>query len=226
MPFDEVEAKRLLAEFGLPVVRETISTTADGAVAVARRIGFPVAVKTAAPEVPHKSDAGGVALGLSSGAAVRRAYHGLRARFGPRVVVQAMVPSEGAVELFLGMVRDSQFGPLVSVGLGGVFVETLADVVTFLPPVSANDVLPLLRRLRGFGLLTGGRGRPPVDLAALTRAIAAFSVLCQELGPSLDAVDVNPLIAGPTGVVAVDALVIPNGENGGEVSVRAVPPGG
>jgi hypothetical protein len=137
-----------------------------------------------------------------------------------------MAPSDGAVELLLGMVRDPQFGPLVSVGLGGVFVETLADVVTFLPPVSESDVLPLMRRLRGFGLLTGARGRPPVDLAALTRAIAAFSVLCHEFGPWLDAVDINPLIAGPTGVVAVDALVIPSGTNGGEVSVRAVPPGG
>jgi acetyltransferase len=109
------------------------------------------------------------------------------------------------------MVRDPQWGPLVTIGLGGIFVELLGDTVTFVPPVSPVEAIDRLRRLRAFPVLAGARGRPPVDLAALAAAIAGFSRLCADLGGALRAVDVNPLIVGPSGAVAVDALVIPSG---------------
>jgi succinyl-CoA synthetase beta subunit len=206
---DEAESKELLAAWGVPVVAERVTTSAAGAVAAAVELGFPVVLKSAQPGLGHKSERGGVILGLTSQAAVRAAYGRLRAALGPRVVVQAQAPAEGGVELFLGMVNDPQWGPLVTVGLGGVFVEVLGDTVSFLPPVTPDEALDYLRRLRAFPLLNGARGRPPVDLAAATQAMARFSVLCREIGPALAALDVNPLIVGPWGAIAVDALAIP-----------------
>ena len=166
-------------------------------------------VKTAAPGVLHKSDVGGVRLSVGDEAAVGTAYGELRATFGPRAVVQRQIAAAGAIELFLGMSSDPQFGPLVSVGLGGIWVEVLRDVVTVVPPIDVDAAGTLLCRLRGFPLLQGIRGAPAADLDAACQAIAAFSRMAAALGPVLDQVDVNPLLASPQGVVAVDALVVP-----------------
>jgi acyl-CoA synthetase (NDP forming) len=208
-PLDEIESKELLAAWGVPVVAERLVTSMRGAVAAAVGLGFPVVLKTAQRGLGHKSDRGGVILDLPSRVAVRAAYIRLQRELGRRVVVQAQVPAKGSVELLLGMINDPQWGPLVTVGLGGVFVEVLGDAVSFLPPVTASEALAYLRRLRAFPLLTGARGRPPVDLAAATAAISRFSLLCREIGPALGALDVNPLLVGPWGAVAVDALAIP-----------------
>jgi hypothetical protein len=123
--------------------------------------------------------------------------------------VQQQIPAEDKIELFLGMTVDAQFGPLVSFGLGGIWVEALRDVVVALPAIDAERAVAMLLRLRGAALLRGARGRPPVDLKALGEAIAAFSRMAAALGDDLAAVDVNPLFAGADGVIAVDALVIP-----------------
>jgi acetate---CoA ligase (ADP-forming) len=164
-------------------------------------------MKTMAPGVQHKSDVGGVALGLGDAEALRSAFEDIAGRLGPHVVVSPMAPP--GVEVALGVVRDPQFGPLVLVAAGGVLVEVLHDRRLALPPVDARGARALIDRLRVRPLLDGLRGAPGVDVDAIAHAVSRLSVLAADLGEHLDAVDVNPLIASPDGCVAVDALVIP-----------------
>jgi acyl-CoA synthetase (NDP forming) len=206
---DEVEGLALLGEWGVPVVAAEVATTLEEALAAAGRAGWPVALKTAAPGVVHKSDAGGVALGLDGPDRLAAAYAELAGRLGPRVTVAAMAGP--GVELALGVVDDPQFGPLVMVAAGGVLVEVLRDRRFALPPVGHEQALAVLDRLAVRPLLDGVRGAPPADLDAVADAIVSLSELALDLGPSLAALDVNPLVAGPGGCVAVDALVIPRG---------------
>jgi acyl-CoA synthetase (NDP forming) len=206
---DEVEGLALLGEWGVPVVAAEVATTLEEALAAAGRAGWPVALKTAAPGVVHKSDAGGVALGLDGPDRLAAAYAELAGRLGPRVTVAAMAGP--GVELALGVVDDPQFGPLVMVAAGGVLVEVLRDRRFALPPVCHEQALAVLDRLAVRPLLDGVRGAPPADLDAVAEAIVSLSELALDLGPSLAALDVNPLVAGPGGCVAVDALVIPRG---------------
>jgi acetate---CoA ligase (ADP-forming) len=205
-PFDEREALALLGEYALPVVANDVVESPDGAVAAAEALGFPVALKTAMPGITHKSDVGGVEVGLSGRDAVAEAYERLRESLGPRVLVAAMAPA--GVEIHLGVVRDEQFGPLVLVAAGGIFVEVLEDRCLALPPLDRARARRLVDRLKVRPLLDGIRGAP-ADVDALVEAIVAMSWLANDLGDELDAVDANPVICGPVGCVAVDALVIP-----------------
>ena len=191
----------------MPATDVRAATSVDGAVAAADEVGWPVAMKTMAPGVQHKSDVGGVALGLTDADALRAAYEDVAARLGPHVVVTPMAPP--GVEVALGIVRDPQFGPLVLVAAGGVLVEVLHDRRLALPPLDARGARALIDRLRIRPLLDGVRGAPAVDVDAIARAVSRLSVMAADLGEQLDAVDVNPLIATPDGCVAVDALVIP-----------------
>jgi acyl-CoA synthetase (NDP forming) len=202
----EVEALAMLAGWGVPVVAAEEAGSLEGAVAAAGRVGWPVALKTAAPGVLHKSDVGGVRLGLAGPEQLAAAYADLAGRLGPRVVAAAMAAP--GVELALGVVRDPQFGPLVMVAAGGVLVEVLGDRRFALPPVDARTARSMLDRLAVRPLLDGGRGAPPADLGAVADAVVALSALAVDLGDHLAAVDVNPLVAGPHGCVAVDALVV------------------
>ncbi|MFN8590258.1 MAG: acetate--CoA ligase family protein [Thermomicrobiales bacterium] len=208
-PLDEIESKAVLADWGIPTVSERVVDGAAAAAAAAEMLGWPVVLKTAAPGLIHKSDAGGVKLGLAERAEVVAAYAELNERFGPRVVVQRHVSATGRVELFLGVSRDPQFGPLVTVGLGGIWVEVLRDVRNVLPPIDAAAARRLLLSLRAAPLLRGARGAPPVDLPALATTIASFSRMAASLGDVIEQIDVNPLLAGPEGVVAVDAVIVP-----------------
>ena len=211
-PWTEAEGLRLLSDYGLPVVEFREATTEEEAVAAARELGFPVVLKTAAPGVGHKSDRGGVRLGLRSEDEARAAYLDLSQRLGSEVVVARQAP-EG-VELALGVVRDDQFGPLVLVAAGGVLVEVLDDRRLALPPLDAARARRLVDGLAARSLLDGLRGRPPVELDAVVEALVRLSRLASDLGDALDALDVNPLIAGPGGCVAADALVIPRRDAG------------
>ncbi len=201
------ESLRLLELFG--IVTSLSAFTADLATTVdaAERIGFPVVLKTAAPDILHKTDAGGVFLGLADRAAVADAYVRIAAACGVPVQVQAQ--AQTGTEMLLGMTNDPQFGPMVTVGLGGIFTEILADAVTFQPPIDAATARRLIGRLKGSRLLHGYRGRAPADMDALATAIERVSVLCATIGPLFSAIDVNPVIAGPAGAVAVDALFLP-----------------
>ncbi len=170
-------------------------------------MGGPVALKTAEPSIRHKSDVGGVALGLDGDDAVAAAYDDMAERLGPRVLVSPMAPS--GVELAFGMVNDPQFGPLVMVGAGGILVEVMSDAVFALPPFDTAEAHRLIDRLSIRKLLDGVRGKPAANIDAVAEALASFSVLAATLGDAIDEIDVNPIIAGPDGCRAVDALVVP-----------------
>lgn len=201
------QALRLLELFSIPTSPSALAADAAATVAAAERLGFPVVLKTAAPDILHKTDAGAVALGLRDGAAVAEAYARIAAACGKLVQVQAEAPA--GTEVLLGMTNDAQFGPMVTIALGGVLTEILADTVTFQPPVSVAAARGYVERLRGYRLLRGYRGRPTADLDALARAIEQFSVLCATIGRLFAAIDLNPVIASPSGALAVDALFLP-----------------
>jgi hypothetical protein len=176
-------------------------------VAAAREIGFPAVCKTAMPGIAHKTEQQGVKLGLADEAAVRAAYADIAERLGPRVLVTRM--AEPGVELALGLIDDPQFGPVVMVGAGGVLVELLRDARYGLAPFGPKTARWLLDGLAVRPLLDGVRGAPPADIDAVALAIAHFSVLAADLADVIGECDVNPLIVGPGGAVAVDALIIP-----------------
>jgi acyl-CoA synthetase (NDP forming) len=206
-PFDEVEAFELLSSYGVPAVAAIRAESADTAADAAEALGYPVAVKTAVPEIAHKSDVGGVRLGIGGRETLIDAYTDLSARLGPRVTVAALAPP--GVEIHLGIVRDAQFGPLVLVAAGGILVEVLKDRRLALPPLDAPRARRLIDELKVRPLLDGVRGHPPADVEALVDAIVGLSWLAHDLGDHLDALDVNPVICGPEGCVAVDAVVLP-----------------
>ena len=204
-PLRPDEAVRLLADYGIasPATRAVFDEAA--AVAAAAEIGFPVALKTAEGDLAHKSEVGGVVLGLPDAGGVAAAYADLRRRLGPAAVVCEMAPA--GVELSLGVVRDPLVGPLVVVGAGGVLVELIADRAVALPPVGPEAAARLVSGLRVARLLEGFRGGPPADLAAVARALGSMSALAIELGDELSAVEVNPLSCAPSGALALDILV-------------------
>jgi acyl-CoA synthetase (NDP forming) len=206
-PLDELEGLALLADYGVSVVQSGRADTLEDAIAAATRIGFPVAVKTAVPGVQHKSDVGGVRLGIDDSPSLEEAYEDLERHLGPQVTVMAMAPK--GVEVALGIVGDPEFGPLVLVAAGGVLVEVLKDRRLALPPLDEPRARRLIDRLRIRPLLDGVRGQPPADVRALADAMVRLGWLAHDLGEHLEALDANPVICGPNGCVAVDALVIP-----------------
>jgi acyl-CoA synthetase (NDP forming) len=205
-PFDELEGLSLLADFGVPVIESVRVETLEEVIAAAERLGFPVAVKTTAPGVQHKSDVGGVKLGIDDSPSLEDAYSDLERALGPEVTVAPM--ASPGVEIALGIVRDPQFGPLVLVGAGGVLVEVLKDRCLAKPPLDEERARSMVDRLDVRPLLEGIRGQPPADVDALIRAIVGLSWLAHDLGGHLEALDANPVICGPDGCVAVDALVL------------------
>jgi acyl-CoA synthetase (NDP forming) len=200
----------LLADYGIPVASPLVARTLEEALAAAADTGYPVVLKTLGAE--HKSDVGGVVLGLTDSASLRVEYEALAGRLGPAVTIQPMA-TEG-IEVSIGLVRDGSFGPLLVIAAGGTLVELLADRVLAVPPVSHSTATGLLKGLRINALLDGWRGAPAADVTALADAIVAFSRLAVELGDVLDAVEANPVIASARGAVAVDALAVVRGRVG------------
>jgi acetate---CoA ligase (ADP-forming) len=206
---------RLFEAFGIPVVPTVVTRSADDAATAAERMGFPVALKVESRQITHKSDVGGVALKLTTAGAVRDAFTRIESQVKAKVpaakidgiVVQRM--ADEGVEMILGIKRDPLFGPVVVCGFGGIFVEVLKDSAIGIPPLSPEQAHDMLKRLRGFSILDGVRGKPPADVDALCGAIACVSRLAVSLGSQLEGLDINPLIVLPKsqGVVAVDALV-------------------
>ena len=203
---DEAESLSLLADYGLDVARSRVASSRDEIEALAEAIDTPVALKTAMPGVHHKSDGGGVVLGVAPDRLVP-AYDSLASRLGSRVLVSDMAPP--GVEIALGVVRDPHFGPLVVVAAGGVLIEVLADRRLAVPPFDRHRARELIARLRCRPLLDAQRGRPAANVDALAEALARLSVLAHELGPWIGELDINPIIVGPERAVAVDALVVP-----------------
>ena len=198
---DPLVAADLLRSAGVPVVPSVTCSNLDEALNAAERLGYPVVAKVLHPRIVHKSDAGGVVTGLSSPEGVMGAATDLLALApGARLLIQPEAPG---VEVAVGAIRDREFGPAVMVGLGGILVEVLGDVVFGLPPFELEDAHRLLRRLKGFAVLRGTRGRPGVDLDALATVVRAVGDLVAS-HPEISEVDVNPLTATSEGCVAVD----------------------
>lgn len=205
-----LEAAPLLEAYGIPLLPAALAASAGEAGRIAGRIGLPVAIKIVSPDIPHKTDVGGVRLDLRSvdevAAAAEAMLRDVRAaRPGARldgVLVQRMA-RPGAIEMLLGTVRDAQFGPLLVLGFGGVLVEVLRDVATRLAPLAPADVRAMLAELRMGAVLGGVRGRPPADVEALVDAACRFSRLAADL-EGLAELEANPLHVTPAGVVAVD----------------------
>ena len=204
-PLAASESFQLLADYGIAVAPTLPAASLPEVVTAAERIGWPVALKTAAVGVAHKSDAGGVRLGIADPGMLAAAYAELSHSLGPEVTVSAMVPP--GAELALGIVRDPQFGPLVMAGAGGVLVELLADRVFGLPPLDETRAQDMLGRLKARRLLDGFRGTPASNVAAVADVIVRLSAVAADAGDLISGLDINPLIAGPSGCVAVDVLV-------------------
>ena len=204
---DEAEGLALLKDYGIPVPDVRVVEDEVSALKAAKAVGFPVALKIAMPGIAHKSDVGGVKLNLADAKAVKAAYADLKKRLGSRVLVAPMAPS--GVEMALGMISDDQFGPLVVIGAGGIFIEILGDRTVALPNFDATTARRYVDKLKTRSLLDGKRGKPPSDVASFAKAASRLSLLAQDLGDLLAELDVNPVIVGPKGAVAVDALVVP-----------------
>ncbi len=198
------EAFALVADYGIAVPASGVARDIAETLAAADTVGYPVALKTSGAD--HKSDVGGVILGIPDGPALSAAYQAMAQRLGPAVSVHAMAPA--GVEVSIGVVRDENFGPLVIVAAGGTLVELLADRAVACPPVTPDAALGMLGSLRIAPLLSGWRGGDAVAIDALAAAVVGFAQLATELGDALDAVEANPVIASAAGVIAVDALVI------------------
>jgi len=197
----------LLHDYHIPVVRMSATAARAETLAAAAAIGYPVVLKTAEPGIAHKSDVGGVIAGLAGPIALASAYDDLAARLGPHALV-CETAAPGA-ELLLGIARDQALGPLVVLGAGGIYTELLSERAVLLPPVTQAAAEAALRGLRVAKVLAGARGQRPADLTAVVNAIVAVSDIACELGSTLAALDINPLICGPAGVIAVDALAVP-----------------
>jgi acyl-CoA synthetase (NDP forming) len=210
---NEVEAKQLLDDAGVPIVTTVLATTQEEASDQAEIVGFPVVLKIVSPDIVHKSDVGGVKVGLQDAAEVTAAFEEIVANAKKAVpdaniagvAVQHMVP-EG-VEVIVGMTTDPQFGPVMMFGLGGIMVEVLKDVSFRLVPLKERDALQMIDEIKGRAVLEGVRGMPPVDKAALCAAILKVSEFIEH-NPEVQELDLNPMIAYPDGVIAVDARIV------------------
>jgi acyl-CoA synthetase (NDP forming) len=212
----EVEARQLLVDYGIPAPEERVARSADEAVEAAEAIGYPVVLKILSAEIQHKTEIGGVRVGLAGEAAVRSAFHevmGAAEEHQPDadiegVLIQELV-GDDAAEVIVGMVRDADFGPVVVFGSGGVLVELFEDSSLRLPPLSRQEARKMIDETQAAQLLKGFRGKPPADVEALVDALVRVSQLAVDLGDRIAALDVNPMLVLPEGqgVRAVDALV-------------------
>jgi len=210
----EVESKEILAAYGIPVVETRMAQNEEDAVKMAARFHGPVVLKIYSETIAHKTDVGGVKLNLRGPAAVREAYRAIKKSVSEHdaadgflgVTVEPMIPPDG-YELILGSSIDPQFGPVLLFGAGGQLVEVFKDRALALPPLNGALARQLMEQTRIYTALKGVRGRPPVDLKALECLLVRFSALVIEQ-PSIREIDINPLIASPTRLIAVDARIV------------------
>jgi acyl-CoA synthetase (NDP forming) len=210
----ERESKQVLAAIGVPVTREQLAADAGQALEAARSMGYPLALKVESPGIAHKTEAGVIRLGLADGEALRRACREVldaAARNAPGAKINGLLVQEMApqgLEIAVGVTMDEQFGPMITVGLGGIFIEVMADTRTLPAPVDQAAALRMLESLRGARLLRGFRGMPPVDVQALAGIVARVSELAARFAGVIEQIDINPLIARGKAIVAVDALIV------------------
>jgi acyl-CoA synthetase (NDP forming) len=212
-PINEAEAKRLLGAAGIAFAPERIARTRAEAVMTANGTGYPVVLKVLSADIAHKSEAGGVVLGLRNAGEVAGGYDAMMAQVAERapgariegVLVARMI--EGGIETVIGTKRDAIFGPVVLFGLGGVYVEVLKDVTLRLAPIDHAAAKEMIREINGHALLAGARGRPPADFDGIADTLVKMSRFCAA-HPEVVSAEINPFIALPQGGVAVDALIV------------------
>jgi acetate---CoA ligase (ADP-forming) len=201
------QALALCQAYDIPVAPSEVANNPEEAVRAADRLGYPVALKALATQLVHKTDMGGVTLGLKDAAAVKREAAAMLARIASpaRLLVQRMV--SGGLEVILGGKRDRSFGPVVMFGLGGIYVEVFSDVAFRVAPLSRVDAEEMIEEVRGKRLLEGVRGKPPVDREALIKAVLSLSRMLVE-NPRITELDINPLLVLEHGAAAVDARAV------------------
>ena len=209
----EVESKELIQGTGIPVVETRLARSKSQAVSIAQELGLPVVLKIVSPDVVHKSDVGGVKIGLGSLSQVRAAYdsiHSSTRAAVPSASIQGVSVQKMAapgVEVIIGATKDPQFGHVILFGLGGVLVEMLRDVSLRLVPLTARDARLMIREIKSLPMLQGFRQYPPCDLEKLQEAILNLSQFLEK-HPEIKELDLNPILCYPKGLLAVDARVV------------------
>jgi acetyl-CoA synthetase (ADP-forming) len=209
----EPEAKSICLEYGIPTPSFKIATSATSASAFAGELGYPVVLKIVSPDIVHKTEVGGVIVGLSSSYAVESAYQRILGNVQLRrkdarilgVLVQKMAPE--ATEVIVGSVNDPQFGHTILFGLGGVFVEILKDVSFRIAPLEEHDAREMIREIKGYSVLGGYRGFPPADQEAIVNILLSASRLVTE-NPQIGQMDLNPTIVYERGALVADARIL------------------
>ena len=216
----EIESKELLQEAGISVIETKLARTKKEAISLSKSIGFPIVLKVTSPDIIHKSDSGGVKLGLANVTQVGNAYSeimlSIRQGF-PKARVQGVAVQKMArpgIEIIIGVSRDAQFGPVLMFGLGGILVEVLKDVSFRIIPLTRQDAKEMIREIKGYPLLQGYRGQEPADIPYLEQLIVKVSELVEQY-PQIKELDLNPVFAYKDGAVAVDARIILETSAGG-----------
>jgi acyl-CoA synthetase (NDP forming) len=209
----EVESKESLKAAGINVVDTRLAKSKEEAISISRKLGFPVVLKIASPDIVHKSDAGGVKIGLKTASEVGKAYaqilQAIRQNY-PQARIQGVAVQKMArpgVEVIIGMSKDAQFGPVLMFGLGGILVEVLKDVSFRIVPLSRRDAAEMIREIKGYPLLEGYRGGEAVDISYLEELLIKVSNFVEK-NPEIMELDLNPVFAYSDGAIAVDARVI------------------
>lgn len=209
----EVESKQLVAEAGIPVVETKLAKTKAEAISISKKMRFPVVLKIVSPDIIHKSDIGGVKLGLANATQVGKAYTEIMAaakKANKKADIQGISVQKMArtgVEVIMGMSKDAQFGPVLMFGLGGVFVEVLKDVAFRIVPLNRRDASQMIREIKGYPLLEGYRGQEPANITALEDLLLKLSDFVDK-NPKIKEMDLNPIFAYKDSALAVDARVI------------------
>jgi len=210
---NEFESKQMLRQAGLPVVDTRLARTEQEAIKIAQEIGFPVVLKIASPDVIHKSDAGGVKLGLADTDQVSKAYQEIMAAISrqfPEATIDGVSVQQIArpgTEIIIGMSKDDQFGPVIMFGLGGIMVELLKDVSFRIVPLTKRDAAEMVHEIKGYKLLEGFRSQEPADIPAVEDLILKVSDFVAQ-NPQIKELDLNPVLAYKDGVIAVDARIV------------------
>lgn len=210
---NEVESKQLLKQAGINTTEIKLATGKDGAIAAARKLGFPAVLKIVSPDILHKSDIGGVKLNLNSEDEVGRAYDEIMAaakKHAPKAKVEGVSVqpmARPATEVIIGMNKDQQFGPVLMFGLGGILVEVLKDVSFRIVPLAKRDAREMIREIKAYPVLEGYRGQEPADVETLENLLLKVSDFVEK-HPDIKEMDLNPIFAYRDGATAVDARII------------------
>lgn len=222
----EESSKEILSEYGIKVPQYSLVTSSDEAVKKSKEIGFPLVAKIVSADILHKTDVGGVKVGLRSEDEVKKAfddmYHRLKEKFDVKgVLLEKMVPN--GVELIIGLQNDSQFGPSIMVGLGGIYTELLKDVSFRVLPITKDDAIKMLNSLRGRDILKGFRGSKAVNMDMISEAIVNIGTLGVDLAGKYESIDFNPVVVYPDGYFVVDAKIILKEKSSDDAISKASP---